>query len=251
MAKSSGLGQQFWYHGRNISGDVGTLNSIGSPRGVLDVTGIDAAAFVRLLSHSDGIIDFSGFFNIATDQEHDALSGLRTTDIVATLAMSSTRGATMASLVGKQDGYSLDRGSDGSLSTGAVVLGNQSPLEWGVMITAGQETIASAGSLTGLDENGADASSAFGAVAYLQFLSLASGNPAVLVEDSTDSTNGVDGSWATLLTFVEGTPPLGERKTVTGNVDRWVRATASGTFSNAVVAVGFRRGTADDIIDLS
>jgi hypothetical protein len=246
MAKRSGLGLRFWYHGRDISGDVGQLNSIGSPRAVLDFTGIDAVAFVRQLSHGNGIVDFSGFFNKATDQEHDALSGLRTTDIVTLLAMGTTLGDVMAGLVGKQDGYALDRTSDGGLSTGAVVLSNESPLEWGVMLSAGAETIASAGSLSRLDENGVGGSTAFGGVGYLQFESLSSGNPALLIEDSAN-----DSDWLTLLTFVEGTPPLGERKTVVGNVDRYLRVTATGTFSNAVVAVGFRRGQEFDIIDLS
>ena len=114
------------------------------------------------------------------------------------------------------------------------------------MITAGAETIASAGSLARLDENGAAGSTAFGGVGYLQFESLSSGNPALLIEDSPN-----DSAWTTLITFVEGTPPLGERKTVTGNVDRYLRVTATGTFSNAKVAVGFRRGQTNDIIDLS
>jgi hypothetical protein len=242
---------QMWWHGRDIAGDVGRLNAVNSPRGVLEQSGISSVAFERLLSHSDGMIDFSGFFNDATDQLHDALSGLRTTDIVALLAKSTTRGATMAGLVGKQIGMELERTSDGGLSVAAELQANVTPLEWGVMITAGAETIASAASLVGLDENGASASSAFGAVAYLAYESLASGTPTLLVEDSTDSTNGVDGTWATLLTFTGGTPAIAERKTVTGNVDRWVRVTGTGTFSNAVVAVGFRRGTTNDIIDLS
>lgn len=246
MTKSSGLGQRLWYHGRDISGDVGQLNAIASPRQVLDFTGIDAEAFVRQLSHGNGTIDFSGFFNKATDQEHDALSGLRTTDVVVMLAMSTMRGAPMAGLVGKQPDYTLDRTADGGLATGAVVLGNLTPLEWGVMVTAGAETAASAGDLTSLDENGAGGSSAFGGAAYLQFESLTSGNPAIILEDSTD-----DIAFATLITFVEGTPALGERATVTGNVDRYLQMTTTGTFANAKFAVGFRRGQTSDIIDLS
>jgi len=237
---------QMWWHGRNIAGDVGRLNSVSSPRGVLDDTGISAVAMERLLTLSDGMIDFTGFFNDATDQLHDALKGLRTTDVVALIAKSTTRGAVMASLTGKQIGMELDRTADGGLAVNAQLMANKTPLEWGVMLTAGAETIASAGDLTSLDENGATGSSAFGGVGFLQFVSLGSGDPALIIQDSTDNI-----SFATLITFTEGTPPLGERATVTGNVDRYLQVTSTGTFTNAVVAVGFRRGTTNDIIDLS
>ena len=247
MAKSSGLGQRMWVHGRDISGDVGSLQSLATPKRVIEnPQGIDSSAVQRLLAHGDGLLGFTGWFNDAPDQLHDALSGLPLTDLVSLVAMSTTRGAAAYALVGKLVDHAHNRTADGALQITASMEANLVPGEWGVMVTAGSETIASAGDLGSLDENGADASSALGASAVLQFISLGSGTPTIILEDSTD--NAV---FATLITFTATPAPVGQRLTVTGNVDRWLQMTATGTFTNAVIAVMFRRGTAADDVDLS
>lgn len=243
--KRSGIGERLWVHGRDISGDVGRLNNLSSPRGHFEAPGLNAAAMERILTHGDGAIDLNGWFNDGADQLHDAFSGLPATDLVALLAIGTARGDPGAAIVSKLINHLHNRTSEGAIEVQAQLEADGAPLEWGVMLTAGAETLASAGSLTSLDENGADGSSSNGGVGYLEYLSLGSGSPTLLIQDSPNAS-----SWATLLTFDGGTPPLGERKTVTGNVDRHLRPHSTGSFSNAVIAMGFRRGTAQDDVAL-
>ena len=116
------------------------------------------------------------------------------------------------------------------------------------MLTAADDTHASATSNTGLDQT---SQTIYGGIGYLHLISLGSGTPTVLIEDSNDSTNGVDGAWATLITFASQAAGLSERLTVTGTVDSWVRVTTTGTFTNCQMAIAFRRGTQFDTVDLS
>ncbi|MDP3909466.1 MAG: hypothetical protein Q8Q14_03660 [Gemmatimonadales bacterium] len=250
MSKSGGLGQLFMLGGYDLSGDTAAIDQAAGPRGVFDnKQGINSSAMQRILGRADGRLAWSLHFNDATDAEHDALSTLPTADVIALWAMSSTRGATAATLLGKQINFDWNRSADGDLQGSVEVLANGSPLEWGVMVTAGVETHASATSSTSLDENGVTGSSAEGARAVLQVQDIDSGTPTFVLEDSAD-----DSAWATLISFTAvaaASAPTAERKTVTGNVDRYLRATTTGTFVNADFAIWIQRGTTEDDEDLS
>ncbi len=246
MAKKSGLSQNFYLGGYDLSGDVGAVATAASPKSALAITGLDKSAVERVLGLADGELSFNTWFNDATDQEHAALKGLPTTDAVALYLMGTALGDAAAGLAGKQINYDWSRNDDGSLKGSVQVLANGTPLEWGDAVTAGKVTHASASSSTG----SVGAQSTAGAMGYLQVFSVGSGTPTFVIEDSSDTTNGSDGTWATLLTFatqVQGA----ERKTVTGTVEKGLRATTTGTFTNAVFAMALRRGTANDDVDLS
>src|SRR3972149_4985663 len=73
MAKSAGLAESLFVSGVDISGDVGSVDTISARSGVLDVTAIDKAAHERILSHTDGEITFNHFFNDAAGQEFATL----------------------------------------------------------------------------------------------------------------------------------------------------------------------------------
>ena len=75
---------------------------------------------------------------------------------------------------------------------------------------------------------------------------LSSGSPTVKIEDSANNSD-----WADLITFSTSSAASAERKTVTGTVNRYVRCTLTGTFSNLAFAVILVRGTAQDDVDLS
>ena len=96
-----------------------------------------------------------------------------------------------------------------------------------------------------------------GGVGYLEHFSGAGSTISYDIEDSANSTDGDDGDWAALLAFTDVADPwaeTGERKTVTGVVERWVRASTNktnGDFSSAVFAMAFRRGMGRDDEDLS
>ena len=248
MAKQSGLGWNAYIHGENLSGDVASITNLGGPRGVFDHTGISSSADDATLGRGTAALSFSAFFNKDTGQAHLTLSALPTTNITCLIFKGSTRGNVCAEVVGKQVNYDGNLTPDGDLRLTVDVMGDGSPIEWGVLITAGEETHASATSSSSLDENGADGSSSKGAIGFLQYRERASGAPTFVIEDSPNNS-----TWATLLTFdtTGGTSAFGERKTVTGNVDRYLRLTTTGSFSDADFVVGFRRGSSVDDEDLS
>ena len=138
MAKKSGLGQQIFVHGYDLSGDVAAIDNASSPRGLLDTTALNASAHERVVGLSDGSLGVSSWFNDATEQEHAAFSGLPTADRIVMWVFGATRGDVSACLVAKQLNYDASRGSDGSLSfTIDTQAASGEPLEWGNTLTTG------------------------------------------------------------------------------------------------------------------
>lgn len=246
MAKKSGLAQNFYIGGYDLSGDIGALNTCAARRAALEVTGIDKSAVERILALGDGELSFNCFFNDAALAEHAALSTLPTTDRLAMYLFGTTRGDASALLTGKQINYDWNRSQDGALLGTVQVLGAAGlPLEYGLVLKA-KGTHASATDETGLNDS---AQTTAGAVGFLQHFSAATGTVEYDIEDSSDSTNGIDGIWANLLAFSDvATPyaPIAERVAVAGTVEKYVRASTNGTFTTAVFAMSFRRRLATD-----
>ena len=249
MAKKSGLGQQIFVHGYDLSGDVSAINNAGSPRDLLDATALNASAHERFVGLSDGNLGVSSWFNDATEQEHDAFKGLVTTDRIVVWAFGATRGDVAACLVAKQLNYDGSRGTDGSLSfTIDTQAASGVPLEWGNTLTTGKETHGSAGSSTSRDDGAATSA---GMVGYLSITDIDSGTPTVTIQQSSD--NGSSDAFATVLSFTAvaaAAAPTSERVTVSGAVERYLRITTTGTFSNLDFCVVTRRGTAQDDVAL-
>ena len=252
MAKFAGGGDGFLLEAVDLGGDVGSVSSLASNKETVIVTGVNSSAEERTGSRADGAVGFNSFFNDAAAAAHPTLSALPTTDVDVMFQAGSTRGNACAMLTTKQVNYDPVKAADGSLVMGIDCQGSidgGAGLEWGTQITAGQDTHASNGtSSTGIVE----AQSTAGGIGFLHIISIASGSlSSVLLEDSSDTTNGSDGSWSTLITFASTAAGSAERKTVTGTCEKGLRLTTTGTFANAVIAVGFRRGTAQDVVDLS
>jgi len=249
MAKKSGLGQQIFVHGYDLSGDVSAINNAGSPRDLLDATALNASAHERFVGLSDGNLGVSSWFNDATEQEHDAFKGLVTTDRIVVWAFGATRGDVAAGLVSKQVNYDGSRGTDGSLSfTIDTQAASGVPLEWGNTLTTGKETHGSAGSSTSRDDGAATSA---GMVAYLEIVDCDSGTPTVTIQESSD--NGASDAWTNCMVFSSvgfASTPTAERSTMSGTVERYLRVTTTGTFSNLDFCVVTRRGTAQDDVAL-
>ena len=250
MAKKSGLGNKFYVHGHDLSGDVGAINSCETRVALLDTTSIEETQHTRLQGLSDGEISFNAFFNDATAQEHEALSGLLTIDRLVMYLTGVAAGDSVACLTAKQINYSWNRGADGALLGTIQALSNADPVEWAELLVA-KVTHSSAADETGVNFG---SQTTLGGVGFLQHFSTASGTVEYDIEDSSDSTDGDDGVWANLLAFSDVVDPwaqIAQRVEVTGTVEKWVRASTNGTFTTAVFAMAFFRGAANDRVDLS
>jgi len=248
MAKKSGLGQEFYIHGYDLSGDVGSLDGVGAPRGTLDITAINKSAVERLNGRSDATLSFNTWFNDATEQEHAALKGLPTTDRVVLWAMGGSTGDAACAFPAKQLDYDGSRGTDGSLAFTVNCVADGVAADWCELLTDGQVTHGSAGSNTSRDDGAATSA---GLVAYLEIVDADSGTPTVTIQQSSD--NGSSDAWATVLSFSAvgyASAPTAERVTVSGAVERYLRVTTTGTFSNADFIVATRRGTGEDDVAL-
>lgn len=241
MAKETGLGDQLFVDGVDLSGDVGSVGSIHGGPAALDVIGINQLAYNRIGGERDGGIDFNSWFNSAAGQEHATLSTLPTADRIISYLHGSTLGNDGAAMVAKQINYDMTRGTDGSLSLAVDALPNGFGLEWGTQVTAGKRSDTTATSpATGVDFT--TVSTSFGWQAYLHVFSFTGTSVTVTLQDSADNSAfaGFTGSAFTAATAV-GAQRLAGASNAT--VRRYIRVITTGTFSQATFAVLFMRNT--------
>ena len=241
MAKRVGFPARIHIDGYELTGDVGALNEISTPRAVLDVTDISKAGIERLLGHGDGMLEFLAFFNDAGSQMHSRMKLLPTTDVDVTFHLGDTIGSPGFGLRAKQINYDWRRATDGSLLGTVRCEANGTPLEWGVMLTAGRRTDTAA--TNGASQDNA-ASSASGLAGWLQVFSFTGTSVTLTIQESSDD-GGLD-PWAAKLTFAAASAVGTQRVTATGTVERYLRVASTGTFTNALFTVLVRRGTAQD-----
>jgi hypothetical protein len=233
VTKQSGLGDNLYVDGYDLSGDTGSLGRIGGGPQALELTGINKSAYERKGGTRGGAIEWSSWFN--PTNAHVALASLPRTDRYVTYCRGTSIGSPAASCMGVQVNYDPNRGQDGSLTIGVSVQSDQYGLEWGNLLTAGLRTDTTATDGTSLDGL---ASTVFGLQAYLHVNAFTGTSVTVKLQDSADNSNWLDISSAT---FVAATAVGSQRIAVTGTVRRYVRAVTTGTFSNAVFAVNFVR----------
>jgi hypothetical protein len=240
MSKQSGLGDNLYVGGYNLSGDVQAVGNVGGGCGVLDVTSIDKSAYERIGGLRDGRIEMTTFFNPASSRAHPVLSALPRTDVNVTYARGTTIGSPAASLVAKQIGYEGTRAADGMFTFGVSAQANSYGLVWGQLLTAGLRTDTTATNGTGLDTT---ASASFGWSAFLHLTAFTGTNVTVAIEDSADnaSWSALSGASFGALTGVGAVRVAGATSTAT--VRRYVRAVTSGTFTSATFAVVLHKGS--------
>lgn len=150
MTKTSGLGDELFVGGYQLSGDIQQLGNISSPRATLETTGINKSAYERIYGQRDGAIEMTTFFNTATSQEHAVLKTLPTTDVHLMYCRGTTLGNPAACMVSKQINYDPTRGNDGSFTFGVSAQANGFGLGWGEQLTAGLRTDTGATNGTGV-----------------------------------------------------------------------------------------------------
>lgn len=236
MAKQTGLGDNLYIAGYDLSGDIGSVKTIGGSVAPLDVTGIDKSAYERIGGLRDGVLEYTAYFNPAANRAHARLSGLPTTDVITTYCRGTTLGSASACMVGKQIDYAGSRGDDGAFTFEVNAQANGYGLEWGRLLTAGKRTDTTATNGSSVDFT---ASSAFGLQAYLHVFAFDGTSVTVKLQESSD--DGAGDAWADVTggAFTAATGITSQRiETARGQtVEKYLRVVTTGTFTNAVFAV--------------
>lgn len=240
MAKQSGLGDNFYAGGYDLSGDVNSVGKISGGPALLDFTTINKFANVRQGGLRSGEVDITTFFESGTGGvSPSGVAGLATlprTDEIMTYTRGTTLGNPSASCFARQLNYDPTRGTDGSLTIGITGQSDGYGLEWGIQLTPGLRTDTTA--TPGPASNFGTATT-FGSQAYLHVTAFSGTSVDVKVEHSSDNT-----SWATLIDFGSQSAIGASRGTSTSTVNQYVRATTgTGTFSTITFAVNFVRNT--------
>jgi predicted secreted protein len=239
--KSSGMGDNLYVAGFNLSGDTQQLKRVSGSVATLDVTGIDKTAHERIGGLRDGGIDWTAYFNPAAAQAHPVLSVLPTTDVHVMYARGTLLGSPAAAMIAKQASYDPTRPTDGSLTLDVQALANGYGLDWGQLLTAGQRTDTTAVAGTSVDLT--DVTTAFGWQAYVQVFSVAGTSVTVTLEDSASAGTGfatlAGGTFTAVAAPGPGVQRLQGARDAT--VRRYVRAVTNGAFTSAVFAVMFSR----------
>lgn len=236
--KTSGLGDNWYVGGVDLSTDTQQFGRVGGGPAVLDYTDITQSAHARVGSQRGGEMNWVSYFDKGAGQAHPTLSVLPRTDVIVSYFHQPTAiGSAAASMVSQQIGYDPTRAADGALTVAVAAQSNGYGIEWGQSLTVGKRTDTTATSpATGLDGG---ASSAFGAQAYLHVFAFTGTSVTVTLQDSAD--NSTFAAIASPMAFTAATGATFQRIAVTGTIRRYVRAITTGTFSNAVFVVNFVR----------
>ncbi len=113
---------------KTITGDIGSLD-MSTPRASQDISGVGATAIVRLQLLTDRSVTFNGFFNDASDQEHDVFKSQPNSSVIRTVSVAHS-GQTLASEMFLTD-YQLARAPDGAVTIVVpAVLGDGTQPAW-------------------------------------------------------------------------------------------------------------------------
>jgi len=245
--KQSGMGDNLYVAGYDLSGDTGSIERIGGGNSPLVVTGINKSAFERIGGLRDGGIDWTSWFNPSAAQQHVALSPRPTTDVLVTYFRGTTIGKPAASMIAKQVNYDPTRGEDGSLSFSLNAVANGYGLEWGEQLTAGLRTDTGATAGTAYQYTGA-ATTNFGLQAYLQVTAFDGTDVTIKLQESSDNSGDayadVTGGAFTSVTAA----PFTQRIATATNlaVEQYLKVTTvtTGGFTSVTFAVMIVRNAA-------
>lgn len=136
MAKVSGLGATVSIADatdtpQNISDDV-TEFTLGTPRAVQDITGVDVYAHQRLLLLSDATCSLKGVFNNAANMSNMVLSTMSSTSVLRAVQVTPTSSTKpYLGFNGYVSTYDVARAADGALTwSSEVMLGDGNLPTW-------------------------------------------------------------------------------------------------------------------------
>lgn len=239
MAKSTGLGDNLYIDGFDVSNDIQALSGIAGGPTAIELTGIDKSAMERVGGLLAGSFNFTPFFNPSANRVHAVLSTLPTADRNLMYCQGTAIGNAGACVIGKQVDYDPKRSDKGELTFKVEAVSNGFSVEWGDQLSAGKTAIGAAGAQTGFDYGATVGTTAFGLQAYLQAFAFTGTSATVAIQHSND--NGGTDPWADVtggvFTAVTSAPGAQRLATGTTSVKRWLRANVTGTFSAFTFAV--------------
>jgi len=242
MAKTTGLGNRFYYQGVDVSGDVCAIKALASPMAPIEKTGINQSAYQRVGGLRDGNMEFKSHFNAVAAGSFQTIKTLPTTDVVLTWALSATAGDPCASMVAKLVTTDYERDDEGDFTYEVQAQANGYGLDWGTQMTAGLRTESAATNGAAVDFG--TGSTAFGLQAFVHVTALSSGTPTIKLQESSDDDGDPD-TWADVTggTFGVVTAPSAARieTSRTQTVERYLRVVTTGTFSGLSFWVGVNR----------
>ncbi|MFH9248236.1 hypothetical protein ACH4LK_22745 [Streptomyces lydicus] len=242
--KQSGLGDNLYIAGYDLSGDISAVSNVGGGPAAMEVTAIDKSAQERIGGLRDGRLQFTALFNPGTDRAHPRLSALPTSDVILSYYRGTALGGPSAHIVAKQVGYDGTRGNSGEFTFAVDAQANGYGVGWGKSLTAGKRTDTTGTNGASVDFgpgsppafNGA---ANFGLQAYLHVFAITGTSVTVKLQESSD--NGVGDPWTDVTggAFTAATGVTSQRiETARGQtVERYLRAVSVGTFTQAVFAV--------------
>lgn len=236
--KQSGLGDNFYIDGINISNDLTALTGISSPRTSGEWTGIDKYAFERVLLKRDGLM--AGVSQWDPTVSHLAFRSLPTADRVVSYFRGNGIGSPAASMMAKQINYDGSREDAGLFPFAFNCQANNYGLEWGEQLTPGPRTDTTATNGSSLDGG---AATSFGFQMWLHVFAFTGTSVTIKIQDSADNSAWLDLAGATF----GAVSAIGAARVAVASpaaVRRYTRVITTGTFSNAVFAVHFTRNAA-------
>lgn len=242
--KVTGLGDNYYVGGYDLSGATNALNKISGTIGQIDVTDITQSGHHRLNGIRDGVIEWTSLFDTSASGAHTALSALPTSDVITTYFRGTAVGNPAASLNSKQVNYDPTRTNTGEITFAVQAVGQGYGIEWGTQLTAGirTDTAATTGTfydLTGFYPAPVTFPISFGAQAYLQVFSFTGTDATVKIQHC--ATSG--GVYSDLIAFTQitSTTPQAQRVTVsnTTTVNEFIKITTitTGGFTSLKFAV--------------
>ena len=244
MAKQSGLGDNFYVGGYDLSLDVASVDQMSGPLNTLNVTGIKQSANARLGGLRDGDWRFTSFMDITVGTPPywvDNLHTLPRGDQIGTYFRGTSLQSPSASINGKQVNYDWTRDTTGNLTGKTEIQANSFGMEWGEQLTSGLRTdaVATTGPAV-TDPAGPVYPTNFGAQAYLQLVAFTGTSVDVQITHSAT----VGGTYNTLIDFGAQSAVGAWRATtalLTTPVQQFLKVNTVGTFTLATFAVCFVR----------
>lgn len=241
MAKQSGLGDNYYLNGVNLSGDTNSVGRVGGGPAPQEMTGIDKSAMERIGTLRDGEISWVSYFNPSAGRAHPTLRNPGDADSICSYFRGTALGSPAAGLVAKRTNYDGNRGQDASFTFSVQALANNYGLDWGIAGTPGirTDTAATNGALA-LDQG--VTSTAFGLQAFLHVFAFTGTSATVAVQDSADNVTyaNITGGVFAAATGA-GAQRIESGRTQT--VRRYLRVATTGTFTNLQFAVSIHVNT--------